>query len=257
MPERRKARPHSECSKPKTGSLAGASVWSTFPRQRSLHEADLLGVTRGPSLGSRRLRNRARVEVSSLSFVTSREDNYTLVEGAAVPGPFSPLAGESGAEQGSSSRREVRLSRLQDRETGDGSRFLPLPDAGTADLGGAVRSGSGLSPCPQRPGRLGAQQQGADTRRRSELEGHAGSPPPSLPQGPQPMAPCAVPSGPTCAPAACSPASACSSGPRWSGCHFPALSPSFPGSSPTVVGAGVGVEKTFKSTELRTWEPQD
>lgn len=127
VPERRKARPHSECSKPKTGSLAGASVWSTFPRQRSLHEADLLGVTRGPSLGSRRLRNRARVEVSSLSFVTSREDNYTLAEGAAVPGPFSPLAGESGASrarppEGRSGSHGCRIER---QEMGPDSCLCP------------------------------------------------------------------------------------------------------------------------------------
>ena len=46
----------------------------------------------------------------------------------------------------------------------------------------------------------------------------------------------AAEAGLTCAPAVYSPASACSSGPRWSGCRSPALSPFFPGSSPTIKG---------------------
>lgn len=61
--------------------------------------------------------------------------------------------------------------------------------------------------------------------------------------------------GLTCAPAGCSPASACSSGPHWSGCHSPVPSPFFPGSSPTMGGRG-GVVKTSEAPGLRTWKPR-
>lgn len=60
---------------------------------------------------------------------------------------------------------------------------------------------------------------------------------PSFSQGPpqarsRVMARAPAPQPPTCARAVCSPASACSSGPHWSGCHSPVLSLFFPGSSP-------------------------
>lgn len=62
------------------------------------------------------------------------------------------------------------------------------------------------------------------------------------------QSPLSKPPAPTCAPAACSLASACFSGPHWLGCHSLVRSPFFPGSSPAKREAVVGEEETLEPT---------
>lgn len=182
-------------------------------------------------------------------------------EGAAMPGPF-PTGGRCEPP----TRTSLSLCRACPPEGRSGSHrcgterdrkwipILPFHPSWGCRLGGP-RSSSACLPVPKdlsswAPSVGRAHSQGLTYHRASELEGPAGYPPthtslrPASPGGSAhgpPSAPASQPRpGLTCAPAVCSPASACSSGPRCSGCHSPALSPSSPENSPTVGGQGWG-----------------